>query len=55
MLGFSGITGIDAAAGTPTEIKGLKGTETNNFNGKTYRTSRGAGNIMPHGLSMANS
>lgn len=48
MLGFSGIRGTDAETGTPTEIKGLKGTETNSFNGKTYRASRGASNIMPH-------
>ncbi len=48
MLGFSGITGIDAETGAPAEIKGLKNIETNIFNGKTYSTSRGAANVMPH-------
>ncbi len=29
MLGFSGITGIDAVTKTPTALHGLSGTETN--------------------------
>lgn len=33
MLGFSGISGIDAATGTSTTVKGLSGTETNTYNG----------------------
>ena len=48
MLGFSGITGADAATGKPTAINGLKGTESNSFNGKTYTVQRGAANIMQH-------
>lgn len=48
MLGFSGITGTDAETGVNTAIKGLTGTETNSFNGKSYSVSRGASNTMPH-------
>ena len=48
MLGFSGITGTDAAAGGPTQIQGPAGTEVNTFNGTSYPVSAGAGNIMPH-------
>ena len=33
MLGFSGITGTDAATGQPTTIDGLNGTESNSFDG----------------------
>jgi phospholipase C len=36
MLGFSGITGRDAATGQPTTINGLLGAESNSYNGATY-------------------
>jgi len=36
MLGFSGITGTDAATGTLTKINSLSGTESNTYNGQTY-------------------
>ena len=36
MLGFSGITGTDAATGQPTSIDGLNGSESNSYNGVTY-------------------
>ena len=48
MLGFSGITGTDAVTGKPTTINGLKGNESNSFNGRTYTVQRGAANVMPH-------
>jgi phospholipase C len=47
MLGFSGITGHDAATGEPTRIDGLRGTESNSFQGKTYTVSPPAGFTMP--------
>ncbi len=36
MLGFSGITGIDAVSGQPTDIEGLDGSQSNTFNGVNY-------------------
>jgi phospholipase C len=39
MLGFSGLTGKDAVTGQPTKINGLSGTESNSWNGATYRVS----------------
>jgi phospholipase C len=42
MLGPSGITGIDAETGAPTTIDGLKGDESNSYNGQAYPVSRGA-------------
>jgi phospholipase C len=48
MLGFSGITGTDALTGKPTAAIGLKGTETQIANGKTFSVSQGAANRMPH-------
>jgi len=36
MLGFSGITGTDAANGQHTQINGLSGAETNDWNGVSY-------------------
>jgi len=42
MLGFSDITGMDAATGQPTRINGLSGAETNVFNGQVYSVSEGA-------------
>jgi phospholipase C len=47
MLGFSGITGQDAATGEPTGIDGLRGNEFNNFQGKAYTVSHPAGFTMP--------
>src|ERR1700723_528776 len=47
MLGFSGITGQDAATAASTQIIGLTGSELNNFNGNTYRVNRGADDVMP--------
>ena len=47
MLGFSGITGHDAATGDSTQINGLSGSEANTFKGGVYRVSRGADNVMP--------
>src|SRR5213078_1109889 len=43
MLGFSGITGTDAATGQPTAIDGLTGTESNSFAGQTYGVRQPAG------------
>ena len=42
LLGFSGITGTDAATGGNTSINGLSGTESNIYNGQTYTVSPGA-------------
>jgi phospholipase C len=47
MLGFSGITGQDAATGGSTQINGLSGSEANTFNGHVYGVSRGADDVMP--------
>jgi phospholipase C len=47
LLGFSGIAGKDAATAGPTEINGLKGGESNSFNGQTYAVSPGADYRMP--------
>ena len=47
MLGFSGITGHNAANGDSTQINGLSGSEANTFKGGIYRVSRGADNVMP--------
>ncbi len=47
MLGFSGITGHDAANGDSTQINGLSGSEANTFKGGIYRVSRGADNVKP--------
>ena len=48
MLGFSGITGIDAATGRPTAIDGLNGSESNSYNGVTYPVVRGAPDRAPY-------
>jgi phospholipase C len=54
MLGFSGITGTDAATGQPTSIDGLNGAESNSYNGVIYPVLRGAPDRAPydppHGL-----
>jgi phospholipase C len=48
MLGFSGITGTDAATGQPTSIDGLNGSESNSYNGVTYTVQRGAPDRAEH-------
>jgi phospholipase C len=48
MLGFSGITGIDAETGLSTTIDGLTGTESNDFHGETYTVATDARHVMPH-------
>src|ERR1700733_256139 len=47
MLGFSGLTGTDAASGAPTIIDGLTGSESNSFSGQTFSVSQGAPDRMP--------
>ena len=47
MLGFSGISGSDAATGQPTQINGLKGGEANQYNGTPYPVSNPADYAMP--------
>ncbi|TKB92083.1 MAG: hypothetical protein E8D40_07930, partial [Nitrospira sp.] len=48
MLGFSGITGTDAATGQPTSIDGLNGSEANSYNDVNYTVQRGAPDRAPH-------
>lgn len=47
LLGFSGITGIDAQTGNPTAINGLTGTESNSWQGTVYTVQPGAAYSMP--------
>jgi phospholipase C len=47
MLGFSGVTGVDAQTGAMRPIDGLTGAESNSFGGETYRVSRPAPPAMP--------
>lgn len=47
LLGFSGITGTDAASGEPTSIVGLTGTESNSWNGTSYPVTHPADWTMP--------
>jgi phospholipase C len=47
MLGYSGITGTDAATGQPTRIDGLLGAESNNFEGKSYGVRQPASFAAP--------
>ncbi len=47
ILGFSGITGQDAANGGSTQVNGLTGTEVNTFNGQTYQVDKSADDVMP--------
>lgn len=42
MLGFSGLTGIDAASGAHTTLDGLTGSESNTLDGVRYPVARGA-------------
>lgn len=39
LLGFSGISGTDAASGLPTAVNGLSGTEKNVYNGAPYQVA----------------
>jgi phospholipase C len=47
LLGFAGLTGQDAATGQPTQLNGLRGTESNSYNGFTYTVSQPAYFTMP--------
>src|ERR1700675_3890924 len=47
MLGFSGITGTDAATGAQTPINGLDGTQSNDYQGQTYTVGQPALDSMP--------
>jgi phospholipase C len=47
MLGFSGITGVDAASGQATSIRDLTGTESNSYGGAPYVVTLGAAETMP--------
>jgi phospholipase C len=47
MLGFSGMTGSDAATGQPTRIDGLTGAETNVYAEQSYSVTQPAGYTMP--------
>jgi phospholipase C len=46
LLGFSGITGTDAATGQPTKLNGLSGTESNSYLGQTYTVSQPANQTL---------
>jgi|SRR5579871_1444707 len=47
LLGFSKIRGTDAETGAPTQINGLTGSESNQFNGVSYTVNQPAPYIMP--------
>ena len=47
MLGFSQLSGTDAATGQVTKINGLSGGESNTFNGQPFGVSTGAAARMP--------
>ncbi|HVH77450.1 MAG TPA: alkaline phosphatase family protein [Stellaceae bacterium] len=47
LLGFSGITGTDAATGQPTTVNGLQGTEANLYQGHSYAVAQPALDTMP--------
>jgi phospholipase C len=47
MLGFSGISGTDAATGAATTINGLTGTENNSYRGQTFAVVQLADPAMP--------
>lgn len=47
MLGFSAITGIDAETGQKTQIEGLSGQESNNYEGNNYPVTMPADWVMP--------
>ena len=47
MIGFSGLTGTDAATGKATSLDGLTGAESNIFDNVTYDVSSPADFAMP--------
>jgi phospholipase C len=47
LLGFSALTGEDAANGSVTAIRGLTGTESNSYGGAKYAVIAGADETMP--------
>src|SRR5215471_4047899 len=47
MLGFSAITGLNAATGASTAVDGLNGTESNQYQGQTYTVAHPAPDMMP--------
>jgi phospholipase C len=47
MLGFSGITGTDAATGAATKIIGLNGSESNSYQGQPFKVTPHADISMP--------
>jgi phospholipase C len=46
LLGFSGISGIDAVSGLQTAVSGLSGSETNTYNGKVATVAQPADYAM---------
>jgi phospholipase C len=46
LLGFSGISGIDAVSGLETAVSGLSGSETNSYNGKVATVAQPADYAM---------
>ena len=46
MLGFSGITGIDAETKKPTKINGLSGAKSNTYLGVNYTVKQPADFLM---------
>ncbi|HMA70394.1 MAG TPA: alkaline phosphatase family protein [Xanthobacteraceae bacterium] len=47
MLGFSKITGTDAVSGEKRPVKGLKGTESNSYQGKSFPVTQSADAAIP--------
>lgn len=47
MLGFSGISGTDAVSGLKRQANGLKGTESNSYQGQSFAVTQPAGAVMP--------
>jgi phospholipase C len=47
MLGFSNLTGMDAATGQSTPIRGLTGKEANSYSGSNFEVIAGADEMMP--------
>lgn len=47
LLGFSGITGKDAETGQPTAVRGLRGSESNLYDGQRFAVTQPADWTMP--------
>ncbi|HEX4052366.1 MAG TPA: alkaline phosphatase family protein [Steroidobacteraceae bacterium] len=47
MLGFSALTGTDAQTGEPTAVRGLSGSEDNNYGGQAFRVNQQVSDPMP--------